>query len=47
MILHDIDTIIAWRPDDDATHDDKLMKREVERTGMFLQVNGQTLVDAR
>ena len=47
MILHDIDTIIAWRPDDDATHDHALMKKEVERTGMFLQVNGQTLVDAR
>ena len=47
MILHDIDTIIAWRPDDDATHDHALMRKEVERSGMFLQVNGQTLVDAR
>lgn len=47
LILRDIEQVIAWRPDDDASYDKVRMNQGIEEAGAFIQVNGQTIVDAR
>lgn len=47
IILRDLDEIINWFPDDDANYDKQLIKQELERVSLFVQVDGRTVIDSR
>lgn len=47
VILHGIDEMISWFPDDDDKHDKELLRKELEKVSLFVQVGGQTVIDTR
>jgi hypothetical protein len=46
IIHRDIDAMYMWRPDDDAAYNKNMMHKEIEQTGLKLEVNGKTVFDA-